>query len=198
MQARPVPLQGAGPFAHGLGQRTAVGPTRALRLGHRQVGLFDIFANHVGAAELRRQQRHAAPDPAHPRARQAGRVAVVELRNDLLFERIVQACEVARVDLSGFSALAVADRPADVFLVGLVPPAVEDRAVEAAVDQHLHAARSAGFPRATRRIDPDIDALDELLRERDVVVFQEDDTPAIAGVAGQPGPGPDHRPAYRL
>src|SRR6266850_463170 len=104
-------------------------PSAALDLGHRQVGLFDVFANHARAAERRRQRRHAPANTRQPRARQPVRVAIVELRDDSLLEGIVQARRVALVDFRGIAAPPIADRPADVGLVGLVPPAVENRAV---------------------------------------------------------------------
>ena len=69
---------------------------------------------------------------------------------------------------------AVTQCPAYVWRVRLGPPAIELGEIEAAVGQHLHAAGAARFPRPARRIDPDVHALHQLLREGHVVVLEED------------------------
>ena len=60
-------------------------------------------------------------------------------------------------------------------VVALVPPAVEDGAVDDAVHGGLHAARARSLERAARVVEPDVDALDEVARDADVVVLEDED-----------------------
>ena len=71
--------------------------------------------------------------------------------------------------------LAVPQRPADFRRVRFRPPAIQFREIDAAIDEHLHTARPACFPRSPWRIDPDIDSLHHVFRQQHVVVAQEDD-----------------------
>ena len=87
--------------------------------------------------------------------------------------------------------LAVAQRPADLGRVGLGPPAVQLREVEAAVDQHLHAARAAGLPGPPRRVDPDVHPLHQVLGQEHVVVAEEDDMRRDLGPPDEVGPSLD-------
>ena len=68
----------------------------------------------------------------------------------------------------------VAERPTQLGLVGFRPPAVQFGEVEPSVDEDLHPARPAGFPGSAGRIDPEIDASDEPLCHRHVVIVDED------------------------
>ena len=70
-------------------------------------------------------------------------------------------------------------------VVALVPPAVEDRAVERAVERRLHAARPAGFERPARRVQPHVAAVVHLAGDRHVVVGEEHEAVAHAGLAGE-------------
>ncbi len=88
------------------------------------------------------------------------------------------------VDTLGFDALVfgVFDGPAgDVFGAALDPPAVEHAERGHAVERRLHAAGAGGFIRAQRRVEPDIDAVGELLAEVPVVVLEVEDT-ELAGL----------------
>ena len=58
----------------------------------------------------------------------------------------------------------VTDGPADLRRVCFRPPAIQLRKIQSAIDQHLHAAGAARFPGASRRVHPEIDALNQLLR----------------------------------
>ena len=69
-----------------------------------------------------------------------------------------------------------ADREARFGRVALAPPAVEDRTVDDAVQRCLHAGRPRRFERPARVVQPHVDALHEIARERHLVVGQEDDT----------------------
>ena len=60
-------------------------------------------------------------------------------------------------------------------VVGLGPPAVEDRAVQPAIQHHLLPAGAARLHRTARHVQPDVDALDEVTAHVDVVVLDEED-----------------------
>ena len=78
--------------------------------------------------------------------------------------------------------VAASDREAVAAVVGLGPPAVEDRAVEHAVEDALLAARAARLQRAPRRVQPDVHSLHELPGDVHGVVFDEHDPAREAGV----------------
>lgn len=69
---------------------------------------------------------------------------------------------------------SVSERPPHLGSIGFGPPAVEFGEIQSAIDENFHAAGAAGFPGTARSIDPDIHALDEVLGEVEVVVFEED------------------------
>ena len=80
--------------------------------------------------------------------------------------------------------MPVADGEAVDAVVGLGPPAVEDRQIEPAVEQHLLAAGAAGLLRAARVVQPDVDALHQVAADVDVVVLDEHDPlPRARGVS---------------
>ena len=127
-------------------------------------------------------------DHLQPAAGQAGVVvAGVEARRDLALDEVVQRGGLEVVAVVGVvDAVGGRDRPAVLAVVPLVPPAVEDRQVEAAVERGLHARRPAGLERAQRVVQPDVAARVEVLRHRDVVVGQVDDAVPDLGVVGEP------------
>ena len=69
--------------------------------------------------------------------------------------------------------LTIPQRPTYFRRIGFRPPAVQFRQVDAAVDEHLHAAGAACLPRASRRVEPDIHSLHQLLGQQHVVVSEE-------------------------
>ena len=82
---------------------------------------------------------------------------------------------------------AVADGEAVLAVVGLGPPAVEDRQVQAAVEHGLLAARAGGFQRPARIVEPHVDALHQVPADVDVVVFDEHDAAGEPRVVPQVG-----------
>ena len=122
-------------------------------------------AENIGASVSQRGA-HAA----HP-----GAVAGVELGDDLVLQQPVQHGGVAGVlglvvgvDLAG-------QRPAVGAVVGLGPPAVQHRQLQAAVEHRLHAAGPGRLQRRTREVGPDVAAADQPRGAGEVVVGQEDD-----------------------
>ena len=70
--------------------------------------------------------------------------------------------------------LTVPQCPSHFRRVGFRPPAVQFREIDAAIDEHFHAARSARLPGSPWRVDPDVHALHQVLRQQHVVVAQKD------------------------
>ena len=80
---------------------------------------------------------------------------------------------------------AVADREADRRVVGFVPPAVERRAVERAVEHGLHAAGAAGFEGTPRNVQPQVAAGEQQAADALAVAFDEDHAVLEAVVAAR-------------
>ena len=84
--------------------------------------------------------------------------------------------------------LSVSQCPSRFRAIGLRPPAVQLGKIEASVDQDLHSAGSAGLPRPTRCVEPEIHALHQLFGQNHVVVYQEDHPVGCSRIANEPGP----------
>src|SRR4051794_38298438 len=117
-------------------------------------------------AEAVADRLHALGHARGPAPRRAFAVAGVELRSDAALQQVVDRGSVARVLLRLIGNLGgAADRPAVAppapRVVSLRPPAVEDRAVDPAVQRRLHPAGAAGLLRAQRVVEPDIAAAGE-------------------------------------
>ena len=131
----------------------------------REVALLGVFAHRAVGGEVRCQPRHAFPHPLDPCGRNAIRVAGIELRDHLAFKPVIQRCGFDRVPgriIAMF--LTISQRPPHFRRVGFRPPAVQFRKIDTAIDEHLHATRSAGLPRPAWSIQPDIDPLHQMLR----------------------------------
>ena len=66
-------------------------------------------------------------------------------------------------------------RPAVGAVVGLGPPAVQDAAVDGAVDGRLHSRSAAGLHRMHRGVEPDVDAGRQQPPQPHVVAFDQQD-----------------------
>jgi hypothetical protein len=123
-------------------------------------------------------------DPLHPPAGDPARAPLVELRHDLVLEQGEEAVGLELVALGEVGlALGRADGPAVLAVEHLVPPAVEDRAVEGAVERRLLAARAARLLRSARVVEPDVGALVQDAGDGDVVVVDEHEAVADGRVA---------------
>ena len=153
-----------------------------------------VFAHGAIGGISWRQSRHAFAHPLDPRDRYAGLAPLVELRDDRLLEQIVEFVGVCCIPGEIQTMVqSVAERPSHLRRVGLRPPAVEFRQVDAAVDEHFHPARSAGLPRPPRRVDPDIHSLHQVLGQQHVVVAQENDMGADILLTNEQDPFLDQR-----
>src|SRR4029077_15860870 len=68
-------------------------------------------------------------------------------------------------------------------VVGLGPPSVEHREVEAAVERSLHAAGTTRFERRTGNVDPHIAAGDHLVGGLEAVIVEKRDAAHRGGLA---------------
>ncbi len=103
--------------------------------GRRGVEALRVLPHHAAREHLRSERAEGAADHLDPAARQARRVPVVEARRHLLLDQLVEGgrLQVVAAVLVGRLPVGGGDRPAEVRVVPLVPPAVADRQVEAAV-----------------------------------------------------------------
>ena len=151
------------------------------------VELADVVADHPGREHLGAQRLQRVADHLQPPRRDSGGVDVVEPRGDLVLDQVVERGGlevVTSVDV--LHAVGGRDRPAVLAVVPLVPPAVEHREVQSAVERRLHAGGAAGLIGAQRVVEPDVAARVEGLGHGDVVVGQEDDAVPDLGVVGEP------------
>ncbi len=86
------------------------------------------------------------------------------------------------------AAILAVERPARVRPVGLGPPAVQLRQIDASIDKHLHAACSTSLPGPPWRIDPDIYPLHQVLGQMHIVVAEEYHMGARLGPPNEMGP----------
>ena len=101
-------------------------------------------------------------------------VAGIKLRDHLAFEQLVERLGFGRVPGRIVAMLlAIPQRPAHFRGVGFGPPAVQFREIDAAIDEHLHAAGSTRLPGPPWRVDPDIHPLHQVLGQKHVVVTEE-------------------------
>src|SRR6266576_6671903 len=101
----------------------------------------------------------------------------------MLLEHGVERFRVRLVLLRLGRTLGTLDREPDGRGVRLGPPAVEDRAIDHAVERRLHPRRARRLERPPRRVEPDVDALHEPPREGHLVVLEEDDTTRRRGLS---------------
>jgi len=145
-----------------------------------------VVGDHAVGAEVRGECGDAAFHAGDPGLGYAGGGALVELWDDLAFEEVVEGAAFDGVGGGVVGVgLAVADGEAEFGVVGLVPPSVEDGAVEASVHGGLHAGGSGGFHAAAWGVEPDVAALDESAGDVHVVVFEEDDAAEVVAGLGE-------------
>src|ERR1035441_6746955 len=112
------------------------------------------------------------PDPGRGHLRAVAAGPVVEERDDLAFELVVQRALdiVIRPPVR-----VVTHRETRPVARSLVPPAVEDGQIEDSVHRGLHARRARGLVWPDWIVQPDVRARDEKTGEAHVVVVEEDD-----------------------
>ena len=144
--------------------------------GGREVRVLHVVGDHAVRAETPSERRDRVLHAANPTNREAVFVAVVEHRNDFVFERFEEVGVVAFVHNAQVGVdRAVADGETVRTVVGFRPPTVENGEVERAVEDDLLAARPGRFERTTRVVEPNVDALHQAAPDVDVVIFEEDD-----------------------
>ncbi len=88
--------------------------------------------------------------------------------------------------------MTISQRPAHCRGIGFSPPAIQLRHINAAIDQHFHAAGSARLPWSARCIKPDVHPLHHVLGQMHIVVAEEDRARTCFGAADKLHPVPDH------
>src|SRR4030095_5949778 len=124
---------------------------------------------------LRRQARHALTHAFNPGEGKSVRVAVVEERDDLLLQFRVERVGLGSIPLRILTTLsAIADGPTHIVSVGLGPPAIQLRQVKTAVRQYLHSTRTTRLPRPAWVVNPNVNAMHQLLGEQHVIIAEKD------------------------
>ena len=165
------------------GGRVAVQRRPAARDGGRDVEVLHVVLEHALGGDLRAQRRQGVLDHGQPlvghavgvRVRALRRLAV-EPRGHVVLDELVEGGGLDVVALVRVRALVGGrDGPAVLAVVHLVPPAVEHREVQPAVEGGLHPGRAARLERAQRVVQPHVAAREEGPGHRDVVVGEEHD-----------------------
>src|SRR5215216_761581 len=162
--------------------------------GRGQVVALGVVAHHPAGQDGRPQRDQVVLDHGDPAPGQAVR-PVVEQRQDLVLEQVVDGRRLELVAALGLDGGVVGrgDRPAVLAVVQLVPPAVADRQVEAAVEGRLHAAGPTGLVRPQGVVEPDVGPGDQGPGHGHVVVGQERDPVPDLGLGGEAGEVGDQR-----
>ena len=117
-----------------------------------------------------------------------GRIMVEEERDNFLFKRGVEAvCVGIVLGLIVFVVALFADGPTINAVKAFRPPAIQHTKIGDATQGRFLAARAAGFVRAARRVEPKIDAGDQMAGNIHIVILHKDDlahrTPAVGSSA---------------
>src|SRR3569832_1913881 len=162
-----------GEFARG--RRVAIVQERLLSAG-RAVKAADVVHQHALRVEARDQGLHRILRHLDPLLGIAVAVATIVERDDLFFEDIEQLVALFAVTEGAVVFRSEwRDGPAVVAAVAYAPPAVEHALVQDTVDAGLLSGCTARLERILRRVQPHVDARDELAAEREVVAFEQDD-----------------------
>jgi len=111
--------------------------------GSRQIAGSRVVDHHPIGAESPSQAGNRMPHHEDPIARQAIVVSTIETGYDLLLEYLKERICISLVGhCIGNMAPSFPDRETVESIIGLRPPTIEDRAIEASVEHHFLAARS--------------------------------------------------------
>src|SRR5260370_30711353 len=144
------------------------------RVARRAAGCWNVALERIVHHHAIRVKAPAQrPDgPLHaldPATRQAVAIALIVQRNHFFTKNSHQVFAVARVVNIHFGmSSAVSDGEAVQAVVRFRPPAVQHLEVQTAVQNNFLAARSRGFQRTPRIVEPDIDTLRQMSADVDV------------------------------
>src|SRR5882762_4402949 len=154
--------------------------------GGRNIALERVIHHHAIRIETPAEGADGTLHALDPAARQAVAIALIVQRDHFFTKNSHQVFPVARVVNIHFGvSSAVSDGEAVQAVVRFRPPAVQHREVQAAVQNDFLAARSRGFQRTPRIVQPDIDTLRQMPADVDVIVFDEDEFVSKLWVAHQ-------------
>lgn len=138
--------------------------------------MLDVIGDHTVSAEPPPERGDRVFHHFDPLHRESVFVTVEEGRDDFVFENLEQGFVIAGVgDIHVGVGGAVADSETVGTVVPFVPPPVEDGEVQSAVQDRLLSGGTGRFEGTTRVVKPNVDALNEVARNVDIVVFEEDD-----------------------
>ena len=199
--ARPALADPGDPGRRGAGLGVIGRGGGAAGPGGRQVELLDVVRDHASGRDAGPQGGERVAHHGQPLMGDAVRPVVADLAVEpgrhVVLDQLVERCGLDAVPLIvGGPVVGGRDRPAVLAVVELVPPAVEHREIEPAVDRGLHPGGAAGLERSQGVVEPDVAAREQGARHRHVVVRQEHDAVADLGVVGEAHQVLDHALAH--
>src|SRR5215813_5143148 len=139
-----------------------------------RVHALAVLFDHPACAETGRDRPDGFLHDGHPAARDAAGVPVVVRGHDVFLEQAVERVRVGAVSRVGVvRRRAAVDHPAVVAREPFGPPAVADAQVGHAIHRGFHAARAAGLVRLAWRVEPEVAALYEEMRDVHIVVVDK-------------------------
>src|SRR6266480_3901800 len=167
----------------GPGSRSRRIVARELTLDRGDVVLGHVLPHHTLGGEVPARHAERMLHLVHPPERHVARVAVVEQRHHFLFEQAVQLFRVGGVRGGVRPIRGSGNGPAVPAIVPFRPPSVQGAELGDSVQRRFHATRPRRLEWGARHVEPQIDALHQVVSEVHLVVFQEGDPALEPGFA---------------
>src|SRR5262249_55628080 len=143
----------------------------SVKSGAGFVILLCVLAHHAGGVEEGAEGSQRRLHEGDPAPGKLAGFTVVKEGKDLVFQEVVNRLAFHRVLVVFIRiVLAAAYGPAALVRVGFVPPAIEDAEVEDSVGSGFHSARAARLQGPPRRVEPEIDSLNQVPGDTNVVI----------------------------
>src|SRR5256884_721104 len=168
---------------NGPGSRSRRIVSRELTLDRGDVVLGHVLPHHALGGEVPARHTQRMLHLVHPPERHVARVAVVKQRHHFLFEQAVQLFGVGGVGVGAIRGGG--NGPPVPAIVPFRPPSVQGAELGDPVQRRLYAARPRRLEWGARHVEPQIDALHQVVREVHLVIFQEGDPALEPGLARQ-------------
>ena len=145
--------------------------------GRGNIAFQRVVHHHAIGIEAPAKRADGSLHALDPAARQTVAITLVVQRNHFFAQRPVANPPPSRVSWTSHVGVRSArpDGESIHAVVSLGPPAIENRKVQSAIQDHLLTARARCLQRPPRIVQPDINALHQMAADVDVVVFDKDE-----------------------